>query len=129
MEKSNNYTWEMKPKLVWEGLRRELVDPPYKKDLKSQVGKCKCTEQFVLTDMITTNSRSLLKRKRKITNCFLFKEHIKYKSGHNLYVNRVPRLSTENWLNEKTIFFPKLQMVINFKCVSLWLMLSTPVLS
>lgn len=46
----------MKPKLVWEGLRRELVDPPYKKDLKSQVGKCKCTEQFVLTDMITTMS-------------------------------------------------------------------------
>lgn len=75
MEKSNNYTWEMKPKLVWEGLRRELVDPPYKKDLKSQVGKCKYTEQFVLTDIITTNSRSLLKRKRKITQTVFYSKN------------------------------------------------------
>lgn len=65
----------MKPKLVWEGLRRELVDPPYKKDLKSQVGKYICTEQFVLTDMITTYSRSLLKRKRKITQTVFYSKN------------------------------------------------------
>lgn len=60
----------MKPKLVWEGLRRELVDPPYKKDLKSQVGKYKCTEQFVLTDMITTILDRYLKEREKLHKLF-----------------------------------------------------------
>lgn len=70
-----------------------------------------------------------LKEREKLHKLFSIQRTHKIQEWSQLI--RWPGSKTVNWelTQWKNNFFPKLQRVINFKCVSLWLMLSTPVLS